>query len=225
MGNILKQYKILPFEILTTPVELDEKEIKPGIKGFYEQANDCLWENDETINRTFTLKFGLCMLVIPALWCGWIFAKNGSENTVFGIIISLILIFPGIFTIYYSKKVPSKKLVLNRLEGTIELPGFLFRKQVKIKFDNLKPVVGWGITSGVLGAKYPVSSWIDNFKTPTLLFIGGDPYQSWSRIVWYMDKNRPLPPGTAFDPYRKRDDERRKKEGNLPPLYPSKIST
>lgn len=28
------------------------------------------------------------------------------------------------------------------------------------------------------------------------------PRESWSCYVWYMDKNRPLPPGTAFDEFR-----------------------
>ena len=50
------------------------------------------------------------------------------------------------------------------------------------------------------------------------------PIKSWSFIVWYMDKNRPLPPGKVFDPYRKRDYERRKAEGVLEPLYESWIS-
>ena len=40
-----------------------------------------------------------------------------------------------------------------------------------------------------------------------------------------MDKNRPLPPGEAFDPYRKKDFQRRKAEGFPPPLYPSYIDT
>ena len=35
-----------------------------------------------------------------------------------------------------------------------------------------------------------------------------------------MDKNRPLPPGTAFDAYRKRDYQRRKAAGFPYPLYP-----
>ena len=48
---------------------------------------------------------------------------------------------------------------------------------------------------------------------------------NWSFIVWYMDKNRPLPPGEAFDPYRKKDFQRRKSEGFPPPLYPSYIDT
>ena len=40
-----------------------------------------------------------------------------------------------------------------------------------------------------------------------------------------MDKNRPLPPGTAFDPYREADFERRKAEGFPKPLYGSIIET
>ncbi len=47
----------------------------------------------------------------------------------------------------------------------------------------------------------------------------------WSFYVWYMDKNRPLPPGSAFDPYRQADFERRKAEGFPKPLYLSHIST
>ena len=41
--------------------------------------------------------------------------------------------------------------------------------------------------------------------------------------IWI--KNRPLPPGEAFDPYRKKDFQRRKAEGFPPPLYPSYIDT
>jgi hypothetical protein len=47
----------------------------------------------------------------------------------------------------------------------------------------------------------------------------------WSFMVWYMDKNRPLPPGNTFDPYRQQDFERRKALGFPKPLYPSNIPT
>lgn len=47
----------------------------------------------------------------------------------------------------------------------------------------------------------------------------------WSLMVWYMDKNRPLPKGTAYDPYRQQDYERRKAEGFPKPLYPSDVPT
>jgi len=42
----------------------------------------------------------------------------------------------------------------------------------------------------------------------------------WDFVVWYMDKNRPLPPGTAFDPYREADFQRRKAEGFPKPISP-----
>ncbi|MFK8269443.1 hypothetical protein ACI76B_11710, partial [Capnocytophaga cynodegmi] len=47
----------------------------------------------------------------------------------------------------------------------------------------------------------------------------------WDFVVWYMDKNRPLPPGTAFDPYREADYQRRKAEGFPKPLYYSYVET
>ncbi len=46
-----------------------------------------------------------------------------------------------------------------------------------------------------------------------------------SLCVWYMDKNRPLPPGREFDPFRQADFERRKAEGFPFPMYPSDIPT
>lgn len=51
------------------------------------------------------------------------------------------------------------------------------------------------------------------------------PFYAWSFYVWYMDKNRPLPPGDAFDAYRQQDFERRKAEGFPPPLYKSLVPT
>lgn len=50
-------------------------------------------------------------------------------------------------------------------------------------------------------------------------------YDELSFILWYMDKNRPLPPGDAFDEFRERDYERRKAEGFPKPLCKSSIST
>jgi hypothetical protein len=52
-----------------------------------------------------------------------------------------------------------------------------------------------------------------------------DCYEDISFITWYMDKNRPLPPGDLFDEFRQQDFERRKNEGFLKPLYSSNIPT
>ena len=64
-----------------------------------------------------------------------------------------------------------------------------------------------------------------NKLTAYSAILESTPLQSWSFIVWYMDKNRPLPPGKVFDPYRQKDYERRKKEGFPKPLYQSWIAT
>jgi hypothetical protein len=49
--------------------------------------------------------------------------------------------------------------------------------------------------------------------------------RDFSALVWYMDKNRPLPPGKDLDPYREKDYNRRKAEGFPAPLFHSNIDT
>ena len=42
--------------------------------------------------------------------------------------------------------------------------------------------------------------------TSSILQVPGyDPDDNLAFILWYMDKNRPLPPGTAFDKFRQVD--------------------
>ena len=51
------------------------------------------------------------------------------------------------------------------------------------------------------------------------------PYISMSYYVWYMDRNRPLPPGSALDDYRESDYLRRRSESFPFPQYMSAIPT
>ena len=64
-----------------------------------------------------------------------------------------------------------------------------------------------------------------NWKINGFVLGGIEVKSKLSFFVWYMDKNRPLPPGKAFDPYRDQDFKRRKAEGFPKPLYPSDIPT
>ena len=117
----------------------------------------------------------------------------------------------------YSKKL----LVLDRLNGMVTYPGFLFSKPCSVPFDELLASVASFANSGASLVFYHY-----NGITGTSIFAGKCKISgNWSFIVWYMDKNRPLPPGEAFDPYRKKDFQRRKAEGFPPPLYPSYIDT
>jgi|GEM_PF-883566 len=50
-----------------------------------------------------------------------------------------------------------------------------------------------------------------------------DILKHFSFLVWYMDKNRPLPPGEILNPYRQKDYNRRKLERFPMPLYLSNV--
>ena len=144
--------------------------------------------------------------------------KDTIENrTIFSIIFFII----GSFSFLYYYKNSKKLLVLDRLNGMVTYPGFLFSKPCSVPFDELLASVASFANAGASLVFYHyngitgISIFTEDCK------LSGN----WSFIVWYMDKNRPLPPGEAFDPYRKKDFQRRKAEGFPPPLYPSYIDT
>ncbi|MDR2955049.1 MAG: hypothetical protein LBV43_08205 [Prevotella sp.] len=113
-----------------------------------------------------------------------------------------------------------KQIVLNRKEGTITYPKFFLPIPETIPFNEAKFITGF---TGVQGENFSNlrlrrkdgTSWV-TFNTSNILYY---------TYIWYMDRNRPLPPGSAFDEYRLRDYERRKKEEFPPPLYQSYINT
>ena len=144
--------------------------------------------------------------------------KDTIENrTIFSIIFFII----GSFSFLHYYKYSKELLVLDRLNGMVTYPGFLFSKPCSVPFDELLASVASFANAGASLVFYHY-----NGITGTSIFAGKCKISgNWSFIVWYMDKNRPLPPGEAFDPYRKKDFQRRKSEGFPPPLYPSYIDT
>ena len=144
--------------------------------------------------------------------------KDTIENrTIFSIIFFII----GSFSFLHYYKYSKELLVLDRLNGMVTYPGFLFSKPCSVPFDELLASVASFANAGASLVFYHY-----NGITGTSIFAGKCKISgNWSFIVWYMDKNRPLPPGEAFDPYRKKDFQRRKAEGFPPPLYPSYIDT
>ena len=144
--------------------------------------------------------------------------KDTIENrTIFSIIFFII----GSFSFLHYYKYSKELLVLDRLNGMVTYPGFLFSKPCSVPFDELLASVASFANAGASLVFY-------HYNGITGTSISAEDYKpsgNWSFIVWYMDKNRPLPPGEAFDPYRKKDFQRRKSEGFPPPLYPSYIDT
>ena len=122
----------------------------------------------------------------------------------------------------------NKRLILYRMTGEITYPDSFFGKPLHGKFDDIKAIIS--ITGHVDGVSHKEYLKFVNTFRPRLLdtlktMSYGDPYEYWSFMVWYMDKNRPLPPCRSFDPYREKDFLRRQAEGFPPPLYPSNVPT
>ena len=128
-----------------------------------------------------------------------------------------------LFFIFYFFTMPKKEDILNRKDGTITFPGSFWGKNITMPFSNV-------IFHFSTGGENAIGAYMLQIVRPTnhtfrIYSHGDDCYESISLIVWYMDKNRPLPPGTAFDASRDADFERRKAEGFPPPLYPSQVPT
>ena len=118
---------------------------------------------------------------------------------------------------------PYRELILNREEGTISIHKPYKKDNIIIPFEEGDGFLD--LTGPSIGPYY-----ILKFSFKDTPFEGGtlaELYleEFWDFVVWYMDKNRPLPPGTAFDPYREADFQRRKAEGFPKPLYKSYIPT
>lgn len=116
---------------------------------------------------------------------------------------------------------------INRKEGFMKLPGDNMRYVVPFKNVHYH-ILGGGSPGGSMGlclamVKPPRNSvaWVPFFQRQ----FTDMPMEALSQMVWYMDKNRPLPPGREFDPFRQADFERRRAEGFPPPMYLSHIPT
>ncbi|WP_435254272.1 hypothetical protein [Tenacibaculum sp. A30] len=134
-----------------------------------------------------------------------------------------LLLSLGFFFIVYHYTRPKKELVLNRLEGLITIPNTLYFKPYTMPFQDA--LAAWSVKNSGINPTGPSLSLLHPNGFTSTDVMGHEVIEDWSFIVWYMDKNRPLPPGSAFDEYRQADFERRKAEGFPKPLYPSKIST
>ncbi|WP_282132505.1 hypothetical protein [Cellulophaga baltica] len=150
---------------------------------------------------------------------------SDEEWTLMPIIIFSISCIAFVFFAVYLFTMPKKEQILNRKDGLITFTGFYWQPNVTMAFTN-------AIFSYSTGGEDATGSFMLQVIRPTKGYTfelfgagGGDCYDDISFITWYMDKNRPLPPGDAFDEYRLQDFERRKAEGFPRPLYPSNIPT
>ncbi|WP_103866719.1 hypothetical protein [Aquimarina sp. I32.4] len=192
---------------------------------YVEEANDEIYI--ESINGIRGYLWVGILLIGAGIFIGYPFEVRMLSDG--AIILILLPLIPGLFLTAYglfgNKR--HQKIILDRKNGMITYPDTFFRKPLTGKFKDLKVV--FSVTGGDGYSSSEDLKFINTFRPR---FIAGNktiaygkPDVTWSFYVWYMDKNRPLPLGDIFDPYRDKDFERRKAEGFPPPLYPSAIPT
>jgi hypothetical protein len=121
---------------------------------------------------------------------------------------------------YISISNPTEIFIFDRQKGTVTYPTGFMRKRT-LPFSQAVFIHGYLQN----GAQYIGIRHANGVTWSNLAFdFNIDAEIIWSFLVWYMDKNRPLPPGEELDTYRQEDYERRKAEGFPKPLYMAKIT-
>ncbi|MCV6629829.1 MAG: hypothetical protein OIF50_08215 [Flavobacteriaceae bacterium] len=120
---------------------------------------------------------------------------------------------------------PDQFYTYKRLDGEVTFPPPTYGDHYTIQFKNA--CFFWAIDGLASGAIRTLTGIAPPGKKTGIHIATGcsNGVEDLSFLVWYMDKNRPLPPDPIFDPYRDADFERRKAEGFPPPLYKSQIPT
>jgi len=180
------------------------------------RADDIRYIEDKGSDLKDKLILGAC-IALPG--CIALLIDNNLK------IFFLIFAIPAILTVLYGFVAPKKKMILDRVQGQITLARPLFYSHKTISFEQgVGLITYYSSTPGLIHSHLAFMNQINRPR------YGGkisehELEKYWSFTVWYMDKNRPLPPGSAFDAFREKDFERRKAEGFPKPLYPSNIET
>ena len=193
---------------------------------YVEKANENIYIKPTKSSLQVRLIIGI-LLICAGIYVGYPFTNISFRGG--SLFLVLLPMGPGLFLTLYglfgSKK--DQKIILDIKNGIITYPDTYFRKPLTGKFEDLKVI--FTVTGGEGYDTQEDLKFVNTFRprfiagNRTIAF--GNPETAWSFYVWYMDKNRPLPPGDIFDPYRQKDFERRKAEGFPKPLYPSNIPT
>ncbi|WP_159264682.1 hypothetical protein [Tenacibaculum maritimum] len=202
--------------IKVKPEEIKREYIESN-NNFIEEASDLYYREKRTARGWMSWIIGIILVLMSLIGL-----VSDDVVVVMGMLMSFGL--SGVLTIIYGFVAPIKYLVFDRINGIIVMPRN-FRTTVEIPFKTGHARQGYMNSSpGVISSMLGFVSSKDKDRVGGLL-TEHCIEDFWSFTVWYMDKNRPLPPGSAFDVYREQDYQRRKAAGFPKPLYPSKIAT
>ncbi|WP_405268041.1 hypothetical protein [Cellulophaga sp. Ld12] len=216
-SGLQKYYHKVEKIIYHTPMKLTKEEVEKG--GVFTFSSDEFITSPDTSNGLPFIVGGVSLSSLLALFF-LLKEELGTPGTVYVCIAVTALIFSIIY--YFTK--PPKENILNRRDGLITIEGALYQPNITMRFKDVICCYSTGGENGLGAFRLEVIR--PNNYTFAMLNAGDkDCYRDISFFTWYMDKNRPLPPGSAFDPFRKKDFERRKEEGFPRPLYMSNVPT
>ncbi|WP_407264483.1 hypothetical protein [Tenacibaculum maritimum] len=202
--------------IIVKPREIKTEHVESN-NNFIEEASDLYYRAKRTVRGWTCWIIGIFLVLMSLIGL-----VSDDVVVVMGMLMSFGL--SGVLTIIYGFVAPIKYQIYDRMNGIITVTR-AFRSSVAIPFSSGYGLKGYSNTSpGVISAQL---NFVSSKKKPRVggIITHNLVEENWSFMVWYMDKNRPLPPGSAFDAYREQDYQRRKAAGFPKPLYPSKIAT
>lgn len=137
----------------------------------------------------------------------------GNVTVILAILLCLIILINVILN-------TERKFIFNRLDGTLTMRSSVLNwipKTITIPFEETRIGISGTPIAKSVNVRLPNSK----FRHLTIMMVRDfiDETNFMSFIVWYMDRNRPLPLGEDLDPYREKDYQRRKAEGFPLPLY------
>lgn len=223
-----------PFQILSQFEELDEKYVKFRAAHkkfvFYDKVDANKIVINTNVKQGIKITIISMIIVLVVLLIGNFYTdSSGSFDNIFMGLILLVTFLVLIISIIRFFRVKDRFIELNRKEGIIKFQKPLKNEVFELPFNEMEAV--W---QGIGGSSPDMLLVFRSKNNKNIGFRSSSPIshirrgllrETLSFYVWYMDKNRPLPRGSAFDPYRKADFERRKSEGFPKPLYRSYIPT
>lgn len=237
--------KPLPFEIIAEPTRIDmtdEMRNNPK-KNFFKQIDDKKIVIEERFCAFSgwwfgTISFGMAgmftflfVTILPdayekatapsiSIWLIWL---TFSSIVVPAVLLTLYSYYYGLGMLVTAVRYPKRPIIFDRLNGTVTLPPGCWGHPETVPFSKLVVTEGFasGPGGGTISYEELTAIRSDGWSIYLTLEsnLGRSSYtvqRDWSFWVWYMDKHRPLPPGTAFDPYRARDLQRIAEEYEKP---------
>ncbi len=213
--------RMLEQHITDNKQNLNNRDVSEN-EAFY-PANENFLKFNVPYNETVYWGGGFFTLMLLIIIVGGF--KFPDEIFSLSFLLPLFITIAGlIFFVIYYFTMPKKECIFNRRDGLLTFPGFYWRPNITMP---IKEVIFSMTSPSAQGLGAYMLEIVRPDKTYSLFLctLGKSCYEDLSFFLWYMDKNRPLPPGDAFDEYRQKDFERRKAAGFPKPMFPSRFPT